>query len=145
MRQARPVGQRYQMTESTVQSIFPGVRALVATSLAVPESGIRLDSRLITELGADSLDFVDIGFAIEKAFGVKLRESDLNFLTRLDLASPAVVQDGFLTAAALDEIAPLLPALATVPDRTRLTPRELFSLLTVETLCLMIERQLTKS
>ena len=131
------------MKNTMQEAIFPRVRALVSTSLAVPESDIRPDSRLITELGADSLDFVDIGFAIEKAFGVRLRESDLNFLTRLDLASPAVVQDGFLTAAALDELAPLLPALATVPDRTRLTPRELFSLLTVETLCLMIERQLT--
>lgn len=124
------------------ESVFPRVRALVAASLAVPEGDIRPDSRLITELGADSLDFVDIGFAIEKAFGVKLRESDLNFLTRLDLSSPAVVQDGFLTPAALDEIAPLLPALAGVPDRTRLTPRDLFALLTVETLCLMIQRQL---
>jgi hypothetical protein len=95
---------------------------------------------------APSQHFVDIGFAIEKAFGVKLRESDLNFLTRLDLSSSAVVQDGFLTPAALDEIAPLLPALAEVPDRTRLAPRDLFSLLTVETLCLMIERQrLTES
>jgi hypothetical protein len=46
----------------------------------------------------------------------------------------------------LDEIAPLLPALAEVPDRTRLAPRDLFSLLTVATLCLMIERQrLTES
>ena len=129
------------MTE-TRDRVFERVRALVATSLAVSEESVRPDSRLITELGADSLDFVDIGFAIEKAFGVKLRESDLNLLTRLDLASPAVVQDGVLTAAALDELAPLLPALATVPDRTRVTPRELFSLLTVETLCLMIERQL---
>jgi len=141
MRQVQRAGQRYPMTESTVQSILPRVRALIATSLAVPESDIRLDSRLITELGADSLDFVDIGFAIEKAFGVKLRESDLNFLTRLDLTSPAVVRDGFLTDAALADLAPLLPALATVADPARITPRELFSLLTVETLCLMIERQ----
>jgi hypothetical protein len=28
-----------------------------------------------------------------------------------------------------------------VPDRARVTPRQLFSLLTVETLCLMIERR----
>src|SRR4029453_2434299 len=93
------------------ESVFPRVRALVAASLAVPEGDIRPDSRLITELGADSLDFVDIGFAIEKAFGVKLRESALNFPPRLDFSAPAVVQDGFMTAAALDEVAPLLPAL----------------------------------
>jgi acyl carrier protein len=123
--------------------VFPPMRALVAQSLAVPEAEIRLDSRLITDLGADSLDFVDIGFAIEKTFGVTLRESELNFLTKMDFASPNVVRDGFVTAGALETVAPLLPALAAVPDRGRITPRELYSLLTVESLCLLVERHLT--
>ena len=45
-----------------------------------------------------------------------------------------------LTSSALDRLAPLLPALATV-DREHVTPRQLFSLITVESLCAMIERQ----
>jgi acyl carrier protein len=123
--------------------VFPRVRALIADSLAVAESGVTPDSRLIDDLGADSLDFVDLMFAIEKAFGVKLREADLNFLTRLDFSSPTVMKDGFLTLETIDAIAPLLPGLQHVPDRARVTPGELFSLLTVETLCLMIERRLS--
>ena len=123
--------------------VFPRVRALIADSLAVAESSVTPDSRLIDDLGADSLDFVDLMFAIEKAFGVKLREADLNFLTRLDFSSPTVMKDGFLTRETIDSIAPLLPGLQHVPDRARVTPGELFSLLTVETLCLMIERRLS--
>ena len=123
--------------------VFPRVRALIADSLAVAETSVTPDSRLIDDLGADSLDFVDLMFAIEKAFGVKLREADLNFLTRLDFSSPTVMKDGFLTQETLDSIAPLLPGLQHVPDRARVTPGELFSLLTVETLCLMIERRLS--
>jgi acyl carrier protein len=122
--------------------IFPKVRALVADSLAIEEAAIGPESRLIDDLGADSLDFVDLVFAIEKAFGVKLREADLNFLARLDFSSPTVMKDGFLTEETIAAIAPLLPALAGVPDRARVTPGELFSLLTVETLCLMIDRRL---
>jgi acyl carrier protein len=122
--------------------IFAKVRALVADSLAIDEAGIAPESRLIDDLGADSLDFVDLVFAIEKAFGVKLREADLNFLARLDFSSPTVMKDGFLTAETIDAIAPLLPALSGVPDRSRVTPGELFSFLTVETLCLMIERRM---
>jgi acyl carrier protein len=121
--------------------VFPRVRALIADSLAIDEAGITLESRLINDLGADSLDFVDLVFAIEKAFGVKLREADLNFLARLDFTSPTVMKDGFLTPETIEAIAPLLPALRNVPDRGRVTPGELFSLLTVETLCLMIERR----
>jgi hypothetical protein len=65
----------------------------------------------------------------------------LNFLTGLDFSSPTVMKDGFLTAETVAAIAPLLPALQNVPDRARVTPGQLFSLLTVETLCLMIVRR----
>jgi len=82
-------------------------------------------------------------FAIEKAFGVKLREAELNFLTRLDFSSPAVMQGGYLTRDTIASIRPLLPALDRAPDPDRVTPGELFSLLTVETLCLMVQRRLS--
>jgi Acyl carrier protein len=123
--------------------VFPRIRALIADSLAVDESTITPQSRLIDELGADSLDFVDLTFAIEKAFGVRLRESELNFLAKLDFSSPAVMQEGYLTRDTIASVRPLLPALDRVPDPERVTPGELFSLLTVETLCLMIRQRLS--
>ena len=129
------------MSDARDEEVFPTLRKMIAESLALDEGEITLESRLIEDLGADSLDFVDLTFAIENAFGVKLRESDLNFLAGLDFSSPTVMKDGFLTAETLAAIAPLLPALQRVPDRARVTPRQLFSLLTVETLCLMIERR----
>jgi len=129
----------------TREDVFPKLRAMIADSLAVDEAGVTLQSRLIDDLGADSLDFVDLVFAIEKAFGVKIREADLNFLARLDFRSPTVLKDGFLTAETLDTLLPLMPALGNVPDRARVTPGELFALLTVESLCLMVERHLDGS
>ena len=127
----------------TPDDVFTRVRALIADSLALQESAITPQSRLIDDLGADSLDFVDLTFAIEKAFGVKLREAELNFLTRLDFSSPAVMQGGYLTRDTIASIRPLLPALDRAPDPDRVTPGELFSLLTVETLCLMVQRRLS--
>jgi acyl carrier protein len=121
--------------------MFGRLRSMLADSLAIPEADITLQSRLIDELGADSLDFVDLMFAIEKEFGVKIPEGDFNFLTRLDFSSPAVMRDGFLTSETIDRLAPLLPELAKVPDRSRVTPSEIFSLMSVESLCIMIERQ----
>jgi acyl carrier protein len=120
------------------------LRPLLADSLAVSADAIILHSRLIDDLGADSLDFVDLIFAIEKTFGARIREADLGFLTRLDFTSPEVMRDGFLTAAALERVSPFLPGLASVPDPSRVTPGQLFSLLTVESLCIMIERELSK-
>jgi acyl carrier protein len=124
--------------------MFGRLRAMLADSLAISETGITPQSRLIDELGADSLDFVDLMFAIEKAFGVKIPEGDFYFLTRLDFSSPTVMRDGFLTTEIIDRLAPLLPELAAVPDRSRITPGQIFSLMTVESLCIMIERQREK-
>jgi acyl carrier protein len=120
--------------------ILPKLRTMIADSLAVDESLVTPDARLIDDLSADSLDFVDLVFAIEKEFGVKVREADFNFLARLDFSSPEVMRDGFITRGTIDTLAPLLPALAGAPDLDHITPRQLFSLLTVESLCLMIER-----
>jgi acyl carrier protein len=122
--------------------VFARLRTMIADSLAVEASTITPESRLIDDLGADSLDFVDLMFAIETEFGVKLREADLNFLTRLDFSSPTVMKDGFLTPETIAAVAPLMPALQQAPDPARITPGQLFSLLTVDTLCLMIERRL---
>jgi acyl carrier protein len=121
-------------------TILSKLRPMIADSLAVDETQVLPDSRLIDDLGADSLDFVDLVFAIEKEFGVKVREADFNFLARLDFSSPEVMRDGFITRNTIDALVPLLPALATAEDRDRITPRQLFSYMTVESLCLMIER-----
>ena len=125
----------------TREEIFLRLRTMIGDSLAVPEAEITLQSRLIDDLGADSLDFVDLVFAIEKEFGARIREADFNFLARLDFSSPAVMREGFLTPETIERLRPLLPGLATVPDQTRVSPGELFSLMTVESLCIMIERK----
>ncbi len=126
-------------------AIFEGVRAIVADSLAVDEAGIARSSRLIADLGADSLDFIDMIFAIEKRFGVSARDAELSFLTRLDFSSPTVMKEGFLTRETIDRLRGWLPALDDVPDPARVTPRQLFSLIAVETLCLTVERKLLLS
>src|SRR3954468_3438459 len=92
------------------------VRRCVAESLAQPASGLALESRLIDDLGADSLDFVDIVFMLDRELDIKVRESEFNFLTRLDFSSPQVMRDGFLPSDVIDRLRYWLPALAALPD-----------------------------
>ena len=126
-------------------TILPRLQTMIADSLAVAEERVVPEARLIDDLGADSRDFVDLVFAIEKEFGVKVREADFNFLARLDFSSPDVMREGFITRSTIDALVPLLPALAAAEDRDHVTPRQLFSYLTVESLLLMIERHAARS
>ncbi len=121
------------------------IRTAVADCLDCDEDSIAAESRLIDDLGADSLDFIDLLFTLEKRFKVKIREGELAFLARLDLSDPAVMRDGFLTLETVEELSRWLPDLAAVEDPARVAPGILFSLIKVETLWLMVERRLATS
>ena len=124
------------------QQIRDTMRALVADSLALKPEDVKAESRLTDDLGADSLDFIDIIFLIEKKFGIKVRDGEFDFLSRLDFSSPKVMKEGFLTAEAIDKLRERLPALSQVPDPAKVTPAKLFSLISVETLCRLVEKKL---
>ncbi len=132
------------MTQKEVlrSEILQTVAKAISESLAIPPGDIHLESRLVDDLGADSLDFVDIVFMLDRELDIRVRETEFNFLTRLDFSSPQVMKDGFLTGEVVEQLAGWLPAMATVEDRTKLTPRMLFSLVTVEAIGLVAQRKI---
>jgi acyl carrier protein len=55
-----------------MSSAFERVADIIAENSEVPREKILPDSHVINDLGIDSLDFLDIVFAIDKAFGIKV-------------------------------------------------------------------------
>jgi acyl carrier protein len=53
-------------------STFDTVANIIAETCDIPRDTIQPESHAIDDLGIDSLDFLDIAFAIDKAFGIKL-------------------------------------------------------------------------
>jgi acyl carrier protein len=53
-------------------STFDTVANIIAETCDIQRDTIQPDSHAIDDLGIDSLDFLDIAFAIDKAFGIKL-------------------------------------------------------------------------
>lgn len=53
------------------------VTAIVAEALDKPVSEVTPTASLVNDLGAESLDFIDLTFRIESAFGIKIVELDL--------------------------------------------------------------------
>ena len=64
-----------------MSSAAPGVEArvrrIVAEALDRPEEEVRPSASLIDDLGAESIDFLDLVFRLESAFGIKIPEEDL--------------------------------------------------------------------
>src|ERR1700716_1295863 len=55
-----------------MSSTFDTVANFMANTCIIPRETITPDSHAINDLGIDSLEFLDIAFAIDKAFGIKL-------------------------------------------------------------------------
>ena len=66
--------------------MFDEIKAVIAETLSVDEEKITLEASLTDDLGADSLDAVELGMAIEDAIGVAIADEDLtNIKTVQDL------------------------------------------------------------
>jgi acyl carrier protein len=55
-----------------MSSTFETVAGIIAETCDIQRDTIKPESHAIDDLGIDSLDFLDIAFAIDKAFGIKL-------------------------------------------------------------------------
>jgi acyl carrier protein len=53
-------------------STFDTVASIISETCDIPRDDIKPESHAMDDLGIDSLDFLDIAFAIDKAFGIKL-------------------------------------------------------------------------
>ena len=91
------------------KELFTKVQQTLAGALGVEESDITPDASLKRDLGAESIDFIDIVFRLEKAFDLKIPAGDL-FPSHL-LNDERFVKEGMVTAEGLTELRTKLPYL----------------------------------
>ena len=66
--------------EVSVEVLSERLRALMAEQLGVEPGEMRSDSSILEDLGADSLDVVEMVMAIEEAFDIEIDDSDAEAL-----------------------------------------------------------------
>ena len=71
-----PPGHTEHNTYSEVDRMFEKVRAIIADQLNVDAEKITMESSIIEDLGADSLDVVELIMALEENFGVEIPDDD---------------------------------------------------------------------
>ena len=92
----------------TKDEIFEKVRTTLVDALNVDEDEVKPTSRLRADLNAESIDFLDIVFRLEKQFNVKIPREEL-FPESIFQGDAAYVADGKVTPAGLDELAKQMP------------------------------------
>ncbi len=89
--------------------ILKKVQECLAGALALDTKEIRLESSLVNDLGAESIDFIDIIFRLEKAFDIKIPAGEL-FPGNL-LNQEGLVEAGRVTPAGLKVLREKVPLL----------------------------------
>lgn len=87
--------------------IYKKVQEVLIDALGVDEEDIKPTATLREDLGAESIDFLDIVFRLEKAFGIKIPRGEL-FPENL-LSDPQYVQNNQVTPAGMVELKKRMP------------------------------------
>ncbi len=119
-------------------TVYPKVREIIADVLVIDEEEISLNSRLISDLGAESIDFLDLVFQLEKEFKIKIPRGQLEKNARGALAEEEFEQGGVLTAQGLESLKSYLSEIPADQFKANMKVNEIPMLFTVETFCKLI-------
>ena len=92
---------------SNENEIFSKISNIMVEALRVDPDKIRMETRIILDLGAESIDIVDIRFRIEHAFGFKINQSDMMRSLGEGLSAEQI-QEKFTVGSVVDYIRKLL-------------------------------------
>lgn len=92
----------------TQEEIFEKVSATLVEALNVDEEDVKPTSTLQGDLGAESIDFLDIVFRLEREFGIKIPRGEL-FPEAIFQGDPDFVQNGRVTDKGLNELRTRMP------------------------------------
>ena len=90
------------------EEIYSKVSATLVEALNVDEEDIKPESTLQGDLGAESIDFLDIVFRLEREFAIKIPRGEL-FPESIFQGDPEFVQDGRVTDRGLAELRSRMP------------------------------------
>lgn len=91
----------------TSDEVFNKVRETLVDALGVDDDEVTPEATLVGDLGAESIDFLDIIFRLEKNFNIKIPRGEL-FPENL-ATDESLVKDGLVTAEGIEKLRASMP------------------------------------
>ena len=89
------------------EEIYSKVQGVLVDALGVDEEQVKPNARLRQDLGAESIDFLDIVFRLERAFSIKIPRGEM--IPENVMTDPNYVQNGRVTPAGMAELKKRMP------------------------------------
>jgi acyl carrier protein len=117
--------------------VFKKVQTALVDALGVDEEEVTPEATMVGDLGAESIDFLDIVFKLEKAFGIEIPRKELS--PEDILTNAEFVKDGKVTPAGIAELKSRMPFVDFTKFEANPNVREFSNLMTVGDLCRYVE------
>ncbi len=127
----------------TKDEIFEKVQGALTDALGVEDDEVTREATLVGDLGAESIDFLDIVFRLEKAFGIEIPRAELfpeDILTNTDF-----INDGMVTATGLEQLKNRMPFADLSKFEENPEVQEFGNLLSVADMCRYIESKVVSA
>ena len=121
----------------TKEDVRLKVQTALVDALAVDEEEVTPEATMVGDLGAESIDFLDIVFRLEKAFSIEIPRSEL--FPEDILTNAEYVEDGRVTARGLEELKTRMPFADLTKFEANPAVQDFGNLLTVSDLCRYLE------
>ena len=129
-----------EITKEEILAVYPTVAATVADALGCDTEDVKLDVSLIEGLDAESIDFLDLVFRLERAFKVKIPRGKIVEDARGDLPEADFEQKGIVTDAGMERLRSFLSEVPAERIKAPLKVAEVPRLFTAETFCKLVVR-----
>ena len=129
------------ITKEEITAIFPKVAEIMADALGCDVEKVKPDSSLINDLGAESIDFLDIVFRLERGFKVKIPRGKIIEDARGSLSESEFEKSGVVTDAGVARLKTFLSEVPADRFKIPLKVAEIPKLFTTETFCKIVIRQ----
>lgn len=121
-----------------VESVYPKVREIIADVLVIEPEEVSRESRLIADLGAESIDFLDLVFQLEKEFSIKIPRGQLEKNARGELSQDEFEQGGVITENGMTALKKYLSEVPEDAFTDNMKTSDIPTLFTVETFCKLV-------
>ena len=129
-----------EITTEEIAAVYPKVAQIIADALGVDAGEVKLDVPLIEGLDAESIDFLDLVFRLERGFGVKIPRGQIVEHARGDLSETEFEQKGLVTDVGLKRLREFLSEVPADRFPSPMKSADIPRLFTPETFCKVVVR-----
>lgn len=127
-----------EITRDDILAVFPTIAETMADALGCDVDDIKLDVSLIDGLNAESIDFLDMVFRLERAFKIRIPRGKIVENARGTLSEAEFEQNGLVTDAGLAQLRAYLSEVPAERFKTPSRVKDIPRLFTPETFCKLV-------